>query len=351
MNQIKSLNGLKFFAALIIVLYHVDLSFRIPYPFRHGDLGVELFFVIAGFFLAKTYEKMTSSPAQKRTPSQLCKKYFFHRFKRLWPECFFAAAVSLGLVSIFSDVKIQPFFLNMFMMTGWGGIPIFFSAFWFISVLFWCGCLLFNLLVLEKEKAKTIIFPVIAVFCLFYLVNSKDYFSGALDLSFGYLSKGTVRGLLGLIIGIYTYWGCEMLRSCKTKWNPKFVSVSLFLMEVISVAGLGHIFIFQRKFSVNLFNVYFYISFLIGLLYFRKEKLLRFLSWKIWIPFATISYSLYLVHTVILRVFQKYFTAWTRTHITWGFALIALSSVIFAFFFYYTQLYLRKALKKLMFKK
>lgn len=355
MKQIKSFNGLKFFTALIIVLLHTGdfRNFHIKdYPFRCGYLAVELFFILAGFLLARTYEKMSFSPvARTNTSTKLCKTYFFHRFNRLWPEYLLATVMFLSLSNTFFHVKIQPFFLNMVMMAGWGGVHVIYFVLWFVPVLFWCGCFLFNLLALEKEKSKNIIFPLIAVFCLFCLVDTKDHLPDILRPSFGYLSVGTIRGLLGLIIGIYTYWGCQALKSSKINWRPRFVTIALFIGEVISITGLGYIFIFQKKFTMNLFNVYFYISFLIGLLYFQKEKLLKFLSWKIWIPFSTISYSLYLTHEIIVRIFVVYLRRWTHTHVVWGSVLIVLLSVIFAFFCYYTQLGLRKALKKLAFKK
>lgn len=236
------------------------------------------------------------------------------------------------------------------MSGGWGGVPTILRA-WYIPVVLWCGCLLFNLLVLGKEKSKAIILPIIGMLCLFYLVNSKRGLCGTMDISsFVNLSKGTIRGLLDMIVGIYTYWGCLALKNYSAKWCPQFVTIALFIGEIISVIGLGYILIFQKKYSTNLFNMYFYASFLIGLLYFQKEKLLKFLSWKIWTPFGNISYSLYITHAIVREITKAHFLPWIKAHVISGSTLIVLLSIILAFFNYYGAKYFIKTLKKLAFK-
>ena len=314
----------------------------------HGRMVVELFFILAGFLLAKHYELSTHT---KSDSSYLCKTYFFHRFSQLFPEYFFALIMTIFLLSTFAKINtVQPFFLNVFMLAGWGGIPSILPDSWFITVLLGCGFLLFSLLVLEKNFSKFIIFPALAILCCFHLINNKSHFAQVYNLTLGYLTTGTIRGLLGLIVGIYTYWGCQTLKNYSEKWRPQFVTIALFIGEIISVIGLGYILIFQKKYSTNLFNVYFYALFLIGLLYFQKEKLLKFLSWKIWTPFGNISYSLYITHAIVREITKAHFLPWIKAHVISGSTLIVLLSIILAFFNYYGAKYFIKTLKKLAFK-
>ena len=349
MKQIESFNGLRFFAALIIILFHIGDNINVAYPFVHGRMAVELFFILAGFLLVKTYEKLIRT---NHTPLGLCKTYFFQRVIKLFPEYFVAILIAIFLFGTFSKVKtLQPFFLNVFMLAGWGKIHNILPSGWYIPVLFWCGSFLFCLLVLEKNRAKAIILPALAILCCFHLINIKSHFAGVYGLTLGYLTTGTIRGLLAIIIGIYTYWGCQELKLHKAKWNPKFVSTVLLIGELFSVIGLGHIFIFQKKYSPALFNAYFYISFLIGLLYFKKEKLLKFLSWKIWVPFGKISYSLYLVHGIVIKILTAYCLSWMGIHRIMGTILIVFLSLILATSCYCSTRYLFKNFKKIAFKK
>ena len=338
--------------ALIIVLLHIgSFLFIKDYPFQSGYLAVEVFLVLSGFLLAKTYDKLTQVAPNQQNSILLCKSYFYRRFVRLWPEYFFAILLAILLLGLFARLNIQPFFLNVFMSGGWGGIPMIVRA-WYIPVVLWCGCLLFNLLVLGKEKSKTIILPLIGLLCLFYLINSNLGLKGTIEtLPSIKLSEGTIRGLLGMIVGIYTYWGCQILKSYKAKWRLQFITVVLFIGEIISVAGLGYVLIFQEKYNVSLFNVYFYASFLIGLLYFQKEKLLKFLSWKIWIPFTNVSYSLYITHAIVREIVKEHYLFWVQSHVIPGTIIIVLSSIMLAFFNYYGAKYFIITLKKIAFKK
>ena len=349
MGQIASFNGLRFFTALIIVLLHIGTHFQINYPFRCGYLAVELFFILSGFLLAKTYDKLTRDSVAENN-LQLCKIYFFRRFMRFWPEYLFAMLLSFACLSIFSSIKIRPFFLNVFMLSGWGGIEYFLTGGWFIPVVLWCGCFLFSLLVFGKDKAKVFILPIIALLCLFCMINQPQLNIWKQLIASTYLSGGTIRGLLAITVGIYTYWGCRELEKYKEIWRPKFVTISLFVGELVCVIGLVHILVFQKKYNVNLFNVYFYASFLIGLLYFRREKLLKFLSWKIWVPLATVSYSWYLVHGAVIILMKKYYLPWIKTYVLAGSVSAVCLSLLLAIFCYSGARFLVKYIKKFALK-
>ena len=44
--------------AIIIVLLHIGTFLVRNYPFRSGYLAVDVFFILSGFLLAKTYDKL-----------------------------------------------------------------------------------------------------------------------------------------------------------------------------------------------------------------------------------------------------------------------------------------------------
>ncbi|MCS0503092.1 acyltransferase family protein [Ancylobacter mangrovi] len=90
-----ALTGLRFFAALGVVIFHLNGNFGVPaveYPLGHG---VTLFFVLSGFILTYVYEDV-------KGPRRL-RAFYIARFARVWPLHFvtFIAAIVLAVNTVF----------------------------------------------------------------------------------------------------------------------------------------------------------------------------------------------------------------------------------------------------------
>ena len=347
MQKINSFNGLRFICAVWIVLCHlVSWSFKTPF-FHTAFLAVEVFLILSGFLLAKSYEKMHAS-----SNLLLCRKYFFRRFKRLWPEYIFSVFLTYCFFNSFGQgVWPQHLGLNLAMMAGQGGIHHIQEGVWYIAVLMWGGCLLFNILVFGKDKAKTIILPLISFLCLFFLTNHGGVNGHLVPIDYELINRGFIRGLLGLTVGIYTYWICDFLKAHKLPLKKEWTNRFLLLGEFISVIALFYTFTFQKIADSSDFNIYFYISFLIGLLSFRKETLLKFLSWKFWAPFGKVSYMLYLTHFIVIDIFKTQWGEWGTQHLLLTYCIILPTAVVLAFCCYWEQKWLFGKLKQVLFKR
>lgn len=87
-KRMFQLDGLRGIAALIIMLYHVDMVYRVNGFFVRGYLFVDLFFLLSGFVLAVSTEKklLAGIGAFEFTKS---------RFVRLWPLVAVGAGVAV----------------------------------------------------------------------------------------------------------------------------------------------------------------------------------------------------------------------------------------------------------------
>ncbi|MFD9287810.1 acyltransferase family protein [Streptomyces sp. NPDC060030] len=78
-DRLPSLTGLRFWAALVVVLYHLSRQTgKLPWISDltwYGRSGVTFFFVLSGFVLAWTYDGRSVPPAV----------FFWRRFARIWP--------------------------------------------------------------------------------------------------------------------------------------------------------------------------------------------------------------------------------------------------------------------------
>src|SRR5688572_30760956 len=89
----KGLNGLRFFAALAVIITHVELMkgvfglpsyWQEPFFFDLGGLGVYFFFVLSGFLI--TYLLLV----ERRQIGRISiKKFYVRRILRIWPLYYF----------------------------------------------------------------------------------------------------------------------------------------------------------------------------------------------------------------------------------------------------------------------
>lgn len=115
----KGLNGIRFIAATLVILHHIEQLKRIfglknyfDNPFIHhiGNLGVILFFVLSGFlitFLLLKEEQVTSTIA--------IKEFYIRRILRIWPLYYFIILLSffiLPTLKVF-DIPILSETLNV----------------------------------------------------------------------------------------------------------------------------------------------------------------------------------------------------------------------------------------------
>lgn len=105
MERIYSLDLIRFFAALVVVLYHYSAfgynltgeRIDVIAPFtKYGYMGVELFFMISGFVVLMS--------ALGRTPRQ----FFESRFVRVVPMFWIACLITYGITALAQDPRLTP---------------------------------------------------------------------------------------------------------------------------------------------------------------------------------------------------------------------------------------------------
>lgn len=90
-GRLSQLDGLRGFAAIVIMLYHMALVFGTHGPFVRGYLLVDLFFLLSGFVLAVSTEKKLNAGVGALS-------FTWARFVRLWP----LVAVGAGVAAVWA---------------------------------------------------------------------------------------------------------------------------------------------------------------------------------------------------------------------------------------------------------
>jgi|SRR3984893_7905160 peptidoglycan/LPS O-acetylase OafA/YrhL len=178
MTDLPALTSLRFFAAAMVVLVHIQGSFGVPaLPGWNLNVGVSLFFTLSGFIL--TYQYPALPTRQDR------KTFYWKRFARIWPAHIVAALLVLLIVPNAMDLppaeKALAFVTNALMVQTW--VPVAWVGYsingpsWSIST----ECffyLMFPLLILNFDRTwwwkLALSFGVIVVLaCLFELVIDR----------------------------------------------------------------------------------------------------------------------------------------------------------------------------------
>ncbi|GAA4165597.1 acyltransferase [Gryllotalpicola daejeonensis] len=98
-GRLDSLTGLRWFAAFVVFLHHVQNLGAIPAfaPFlRYGTYGVTFFFVLSGFVLAWSYRPSTGAPT-----------FYWRRFSRIYPSHFVALLIAIPIFYSFHPDPAQ----------------------------------------------------------------------------------------------------------------------------------------------------------------------------------------------------------------------------------------------------
>lgn len=108
-----NLNGLRFIAAFMVIVHHLEQNLSIfglknnwdnPVIRSIGGLGVELFFVLSGFLI--TYLLLAES---KTTATISIKEFYIRRILRIWPLYYFIGLLAFIILPQFDLFEISAF--------------------------------------------------------------------------------------------------------------------------------------------------------------------------------------------------------------------------------------------------
>jgi peptidoglycan/LPS O-acetylase OafA/YrhL len=132
MHRLKELDVLRGLASLNVVLYHYTSRYReifqheypIKYDWYYGHVGLELFFMISGFVIFMTLQKVNS-----------VKEFAYKRSLRLYPAYWICICITLLIASVWDVARTQDltFFqilMNFTMIQGIFEIPNLDGAYW-----------------------------------------------------------------------------------------------------------------------------------------------------------------------------------------------------------------------------
>ncbi|MEU3620199.1 acyltransferase [Streptomyces sp. NPDC006872] len=164
-DRLPSLTGLRFWAALLVVLYHLSRQVgTVPYLSEtvwYGRSGVTFFFVLSGVVLAWTYDGA-------RVP---VKVFLWRRFARIWPLLAVSVGLSVAVWHVMDRaVSLKAVAATLLAVHAWFPQPVMFTggnpAAWSLSDEAWFYLVFPALLaLLAGRRARVWVWTAVAVTC------------------------------------------------------------------------------------------------------------------------------------------------------------------------------------------
>lgn len=306
-----NLNGLRFFAALMVIFHHIELlklkfeyrnSYEYPFFSIIGKLGVVLFFVLSGFLI--TYLLLIEL---KESKTVNIKAFYVRRILRIWPLYFLIVILGLFIIpqmyflerpgqlsSSFTNDLIPKLLLLIFMLPNlalvlFSPIP-YVSQVWSIGVeeqfyLFWP-------VLIKRAKNFVLVFvKVISLywFVRFFLILLNQYeYSPVFKYLLGFVASFNIDCMA--IGGLFAYIYFSQQEKLLKILYLKFTQVAVALLT-ISLIGFG------IRIPYPFYALLFAIIILNAAT--NSKNIYRFEN-MIFNYLGKISYGLYMFHSIVI---------------------------------------------------
>lgn len=323
-EKLNALTALRFFAAASIVLFHSFETFHFGKSvnsFFPTWQAVSFFFILSGFILTYVYKNLDHPGSVRR--------FFIARFARIWPlHC----ATLLLTLFIFSgwywqqSIKpgsLESFWLplvsNLFLVQSWIPLHEFIYSFnavsWSISVEF-VFYLLFPLLLVRIRygwPVKLFLTFTLSIYIVYLLYmhridDNMEVLRFVLNSPLARLFEFTVGMFMA---GLYSRIKVIYVPSRAVATVVEFAFLILVLVGMIMSLRWGDaISVYfgapgKMWFVVGNSNVIFVALFIL-VMALARGRLSSFLSKRIFVFLGEISFSIYLLHQILLKVYSSY---------------------------------------------
>ena len=344
-QRIDHLTGLRFFAALLVFLSHVNFSGEyapLHLVFKQGYIGVSFFFILSGFVLSYSYKSRILEKSISKT------KYLILRYVRIYPLHWL---VSLPVIlSSIGDKFLTPSITlaNLSLFQSWMPASMFYFSLnapsWSLSnEMFFYFC--FMGLVFLSPNAIRVLTLSLGLIILFAAVVANHYFPQYILL----LRSNFVRWmfyifplfrLLEFLIGmwIFNLWKEKKFAKSNT---ATFSMILLF----ISMYFVGQA---PESFRYSILFVPFIVFFFVSNLSDKKSLMLKFFASKPLILLGEASFAFYLIHQKLIMLFRTYYPEYIGHQMIFAISSLVVISLLSIVIHLYIEKPVEKFLKKLV---
>jgi peptidoglycan/LPS O-acetylase OafA/YrhL len=287
-REIRSLTGIRGFAAVYVVLFHYWIGLRqtnaAEVMLSHGWLAVDLFFVLSGFVMAMTYGSMFA----ERITLRSIKVFLFRRIARIYPLYFVTTLVAfifglLGWIEFDSVGHVgRDAFCNFLMIQSlWPHtLPSFDSPAWSISAECAAYVLFPPVMILQRRACHAWFMGLVSALVLAHL-----YWTGTLN-GYAPLSRCIPEFIMGVLA--FRIKDTDMAKALREN-APLCLSTAVLCIGLLMI---------RRSEMV----LPFLFPLLILSVYSETNATSRLLGSRVAHDLGVLSFSIYLIHDLLAGV-------------------------------------------------
>ncbi|MCL5229103.1 acyltransferase family protein [Pseudomonas nunensis] len=318
-GQIDSLTSLRFFAAAMIVVGHGGSNSYFSYSINFVDVrnAVSFFFVLSGFILSHAYRNLDLNHGVR--------SFFAARVSRLYPSHIFTAILAVLLLSpIDSLYDFARAGVNILMLQSLVPLlPWHYSlnaVSWSISTEFFFYALFPFILPIAKKRPRLLalssVLIVVVMIAAASLFNLSTIEAAGGVTAWGILYISPVTRLAEFMAGMVAYQAALKIQAGSNPWSSskatwfEFLSLFFVVLSMSTFAWLSKNVLVniapQAGVWVLVAGSFISFSILISVFSVQRGALSSFLTWTPLVYLGKISFSLYMVHQLVIRCMYKW---------------------------------------------
>ena len=330
-SRFVTIQFFRFILIINILLGHTYLTITkgmyAARPIICQDMSVDIFFIIAGVFMAKSFMDMHEGGG--------IVSYNKKRLKRLLPLYLGSFCVHTIYNFIFiGDSLLKESWSHLLFLGGINGFSTFEGGFgnvWYISSLFWMGLVVSAIIYWKKQKAFLFYLPVLWFITFSFMRQYNTLQLNSNPLVFGFFSVGLIKALCGLSCGTMIYFISGKVSSFTERCNSKKLNFLFLVAELFSSIGLAIIFS-KRNHGGSEFLVYPLASVMILIFLLRSEKIFAFANSPVFDFLGKRTYAVYLTDDISRHLLIRY-VGFSNIPLPLCYFMDIIAAFVFAYFF------------------
>ena len=289
---------LKFIFAIIILIHHSWQFFPI---LPIGYIGVELFFLVTGWLMAKKFYDFELN----ENIFVITRNYIARKIKVFYLE--YLVAIAIGFISICLFVWNEvPSISGMLALTIgdilllqiWG-FPVrsITGVMWYLSAMIGAIAILLPIILKNQKMFINFIAPLVILISFGSIAYQYNYIGVIMGPIFGgFIHIGLIRAIADISLGYCLYFATEKINSIN------FTTIGLILiaiLEFILYAAIFYLIIFTRKPNNTDFIIILFLSISLSFSFSSKSLLATLFQKRIFNNLGLLSLNIFLNHFYI----------------------------------------------------